>query len=263
MHYRVYTPQRSPHMPMRGCNESDGRENAWVMPQGRVVSLALVLAVLRGAAVHVIARKDGHRARARAPRRRRRGRRSRRTPRVPWGRNCLSTKSATGILPGGLPIPTRMRLKSRLPSLSMMERRPLCPACPPPDLYAHVALGDVELVVDERAPPRDVPCRWRRAWRGDPPLVFIKLWGLASTTSRLPPLLVGVVNLDDGHFGAKLVFPVRDACLARELVDGSEARVVPRRRIFFSRVAESGDHAYLSRLRCCHEVPSLVYQLFQ
>ena len=35
--------------------------------------------------------------------------------------------------PGGRPMPTRTRNQSRVPSLSQMERSPLCPACPPPN----------------------------------------------------------------------------------------------------------------------------------
>ena len=62
----------------------------------------------------------------------------------------LSRKSARGTREpaGGRPTPRRARQKSRLPSTFSMERRSVVPAKPLPLLQAHLAEGQLHLVVD-------------------------------------------------------------------------------------------------------------------
>ena len=102
-------------------------------------------------------------------------------------------------------MPARIREKSRLPSLSMMERRPLCPACPPPTFTRTSARGDVELVVNhEQLLGIHLILR---AELGDRPAarVHVRL-RLHEHDFALAAFLLRVVHVDDGDLGAAWFF---------------------------------------------------------
>lgn len=112
-------------------------------------------------------------------------------------------------------------------------------------LDAHVAGGNIELVVDhEQLFGLDLVLAAELgdgAARG----VHIRL-RLDQHDLALAALFLGVVDVDERDLGSGLVFPVRDAGLAGQLVDRLKAGVMAGLGILLARVAKSGNMRILS-----------------
>ena len=125
-------------------------------------------------------------------------------------------------------------------------------------LHAHVARGDIELVVDdEQLLGLDLVLR---AELGDGAAARVHVGlGFDQDDLALTAFGLGVVDVDDGDLGARLVLPIADARLLGQDVDRAKAGVVTGCGVFLAGVAESGDHADGLGLCCGHGAPCVRY----
>lgn len=121
-------------------------------------------------------------------------------------------------------------------------------------LDTHVACGNVELIMNHEQLFGANLVLTAQLGNGTARGVHVRL-RLDEHDLALTAFFFGIVDVDDGDKCARLVFPIGDARLACERIDGTEAGVVASVLVLLARVAESCDHADFHRLCSCHAAP--------